>query len=143
MQLSIARIILGGIRTGGENLPGLGTRVRRAGRDKLFQDLTEPIVFTGLVEKIIGTDLHATAAILRGSIVAEDQNCDARSGGSPAQGFEDVETVTFPELKVQHDRVTCFGLQRRDGVRFRLRVAYHLYMLERGDGFGETLPNDR
>ena len=50
----------------------------RTARDKLFQDFAQPVVLARLVEEIVGTDLHAAATILRRSVVAEDQNDDAR-----------------------------------------------------------------
>ena len=50
--------------------------------------------------------------------------------------------MAFPELKVQHYCVTRRGLQRCDGIRFGLRMTYHLDVLEGRNGFGEALAND-
>ena len=51
--------------------------------------------------------------------------------------------MTFPELQVQHDRVARRGLQCRDGVGLGLRMTHYLDMLDRRNGFGEALANDR
>ena len=63
-----------------QNLPPRRTRTLRAARDKLFQHFAESVVLARLVEKVVRTDFHAAAAVLRCGIVGQDENNKARRG---------------------------------------------------------------